>query len=87
MRWVLENGDEGDERRDWMRGWKTVEDQGVPWMRTRVWRFVEFLGERRAYLIVQPAWWKVEGRLLGADLGGDIFRRWVRCLVDGMYAT
>jgi hypothetical protein len=56
-------------------------------MRTRVWRFVEFLGERRAYLIVQPAWWKVEGRLLGADLGGDIFRRWVRCLVDGMYAT
>jgi hypothetical protein len=25
------------------------------------------------YLIVQPAWWKVEGRLLGAAVGGDIF--------------
>lgn len=60
-----------------MRGWKTVEDQGVPWMRTRVWRFVvssEGEGELRAYLIVQPAWWKVEGRLLlGAALGRDMF--------------
>ena len=75
MRWGLEIGDAGDERRDWMRGWKTVEDQGVPWMRTRVWRFVvssEGEGELRAYLIVQPAWWKVEGRLLGAALGRDI---------------
>jgi hypothetical protein len=64
-----------------MRGWKTVEDQGVPWMRTRVSRFVgdgsvvwRVGGVRSAYLIVQPAWWKVEGRLLlGAALGRDMF--------------
>jgi hypothetical protein len=73
----LENEDE--ERRDWMRGWKTVEDQGVPWMKMRVLRFVgdgsvvwRAGGERREYLIAQPAWWKVEGRLLGAALGRDI---------------
>jgi hypothetical protein len=33
------------------------------------WRGV---GVSRVYLIVQPAWWKVEGRLLGAALGRDI---------------
>lgn len=72
MRW-FGGGDDDDgdrERRDWTRGWKTAEDQGVPWMKTRVLRFVGVIvtfsgdsGERRAYLIVQPAWWKVEGRL------------------------
>jgi hypothetical protein len=82
MRWVLENGDEGEEkRRDWTRDWKTSEDQGVPWMKTRVLRLFgdgppvgwSVGGEMRLYLIVQPAWWKVEGRLLGAAaLGRDI---------------
>jgi hypothetical protein len=75
--WEKEDWD--GERRDWMRGWKTVEDQGVPWMKTRVLGFVgggllvwSVAGVRREYLIVQPAWWKVEGRLLGAALGRDI---------------
>ena len=70
-----------------MRGWKTVEDQGVPWMKTRVlggfvvvvWLegFVGGVGRfgvgavRREYFIVQLAWWKVEGRLL--LLGGAAF--------------
>ena len=66
MYWLM---NEGEERRDWIRGWKTVEDQGVPWTKTRVLRALGFEvlggvgGVRREYLIVQLAWWKVEGRL------------------------
>ena len=55
-----------------MRGEKTAEDQGVPWMKTRVCcgmggeGFVVVVvvggGERRAYLICQLSWWKVDGR-------------------------
>lgn len=56
--------------RELARGRKTVEDQGVPWMKIRVW--VGWMGEggaRRVYLIVQFAWWKVEGGLAGLALG------------------
>lgn len=68
MRYWLE-ANEGEERRDWTRGWKTEEDQGVPWTKTRVFVWWEVFvggvgGVKREYLIVQLAWWKVEGRLL-----------------------
>jgi hypothetical protein len=66
-------------RREWMRGEKTAEDQGVPWRRTRVWAGGCDCGdegvvgeERRAYLISQFAWWKVDGRLRGDRVGEGI---------------
>lgn len=56
--------------RELARGRKTVEDQGVPWMKMRVWvGWMGGAGARSAYLIVQFAWWKVEGRLAGWALG------------------
>ena len=65
------------------RGEKTAEDQGVPWMKTRVcgggvcwvWSDGEGEGEeRRVYLMVQEAWWKVDGRGIGVGvvLGVDM---------------
>lgn len=56
---------------------KTVEDQGVPWMKTRVCvGCVWFDGEedgRRAYFISQLSWWKVDGRgiVVGVVVLGD----------------
>ena len=56
------------------RGEKTVEDQGVPWTKTRVCvgvvESVRF-GERSVYLISQLSWWKVDGsgREVGVGVG------------------
>ena len=58
------------------RGEKTAEDQGVPWTKTRVCGEVVGCsacfdgGERRAYLISQLSWWKVDGR--GIIRGGMV---------------
>ena len=61
-------------RRVVARGKKTVEDQGVPWMKTRVCvGCVWFDGEedgRRAYLISQLSCWKVDGRGIGVRWAG-----------------
>lgn len=51
-------------------GEKTAEDQGVPWMKTRVCCGLDggdrvFGDESRAYLISQLSWWKVDGRGIG----------------------
>ena len=62
--------------REWTRGAKTAEDQGVPWIKTKVCGrvvgcFVWFGGgERRAYLISQSSWWKVDGREIGVGVVG-----------------
>ena len=62
-------------RRVVARGEKTVEDQGVPWMKTTVcggldWEVVFGDGdeERRAYLISQLLWWKVDWRGIGSGV-------------------
>jgi hypothetical protein len=57
-------------RREVVKGEKTAEDQGVPWMKTRVCcgldrELVAVGEERRAYLISQLLWWKVDGREIG----------------------
>ena len=60
-------------RRELARGEKTAEDQGVPWMKTRVcWgvfgvALIE-LEERRVYLMFQLSWWKVDGRGIASGL-------------------
>jgi hypothetical protein len=77
--------------REVARGRKTVEDQGVPWMKTRVCceldgELVAVGEERRAYLISQLLWWKVDGREIGSGVvsGFDIvledsFSTWRTC--------
>lgn len=61
-------------RREVTRGEKTVEDQGVPWMKTKNcdgvvgWEEVAVGEERRVYLISQLSWWKVDGRGIGSGV-------------------
>lgn len=71
------------------RGVKTAEDQGVPWMKTRVcggvvggsvWVDVE---ESKAYLISQLSWWKVDGRGIGV---GVVVLRLVIVLEDRRFS-
>jgi hypothetical protein len=76
-------------RREVARGEKTAEDQGVPWMKTRVccfgfvgdglfgWMEEEEEEERRVYLICQSSWWKVDGK--GID---DIVTTFVGFLLE-----
>lgn len=54
-------------------GEKTAEDQGVPWMKTMVCCGLggddRVVGdERRAYLMFQLSWWKVDGRGIGVGV-------------------